>query len=52
MKEDLWYLDSDTLEAIDRLGDEARWLVIHFEVETIVIPLLEIETAPPEPWLN
>ncbi len=52
MREDLWYLDSETLEAIDRLGDEACWLVIQFEEETIAIPLLDIETAPDEPRLN
>ena len=50
MREDLWYLDSETLGAIDRLGDEACWLVIQFEEETIAIPLLE--TAPPDPRLN
>ena len=52
MREDLWYLDSETLEAIDRLGDEVCWLVIQFDEETIAIPLLEIETAPPDPRLN
>jgi len=52
MREDLWYLDSETLEAIDRLGDEACWLVIQFEEATIAVPLLEIETAPNEPRLN
>ena len=52
MREDLWYLDSETLEAIDRLGDEVCWLVIQFEEETIAVPLLEIETAPPDPRLN
>ena len=52
MREDLWYLDSETLEAIDRLGDEARWLVIQFEEETIAVPVSDIEDAPDKPRLN
>ena len=51
-KEDLWFLDKETLDAIDRLGDEACWLVIQFEEETIAVPLAEEDDAPRNPRLN
>ena len=45
MRDDLWYLDTETLEAIDRLKGEAVWLVIGFDGDPV-----PVDIPPEEDW--